>query len=107
MPHAFGQPFPDRSTVVHPDCVGIALKQYNYATMALPLHEIFDSFYREKIHRNHQIQRQPGNVQMFNNGSNVIATILCEKEVGRPTQACLILTTSSVLSTFDDIFIDL
>ena len=49
MPHAFGQPFPDRSSVVHPDCVGIALKQYNFATMALPLHEIFDSFYREKF----------------------------------------------------------
>ena len=35
MPHAFGQPFPDRSTVVHPDCVGIVLKQNNFATMVL------------------------------------------------------------------------
>ena len=45
MPHAFGQPSPDRSTVVHPDCVGILLKHNNFATMALPLHEIFTSFY--------------------------------------------------------------
>ena len=49
MPHAFGQLSPDRSTVVHPDCVGIVLKQNNFATMALPLHEIFASFYREFI----------------------------------------------------------
>ena len=31
------------------------------------------------IHRNHRIQRQPGNVQMFSNGSNVDASIICEK----------------------------
>ena len=37
------QPSPDRSTVVRPDCVGILLKQNNFATMALPLHEIFAS----------------------------------------------------------------
>ena len=30
---------------------------------------------------------------MLNNGSNVSATIICEKGVGRPTQACLILKT--------------
>ena len=48
-PHAFGQPSPDHSTVVHPDRVGILLKQYNFATMAVPLHEIFASFYREQF----------------------------------------------------------
>ena len=37
---------------------------------------------------------------MFNNGSNVSATIICEKGVGKPTQACLILTTS--VSNVDD-----
>ena len=37
---------------------------------------------------------------MFNNGSNVSATIICEKGVGKPTQACLILTTS--VSNADD-----
>ena len=29
---------------------------------------------------------------MFNNGTNVSATIICEKGVGKPTQASLILT---------------
>ena len=37
---------------------------------------------------------------MFNNGSNVSATIICEKGVGKPAQACLILTTS--VSNVDD-----
>ena len=37
---------------------------------------------------------------MFNNGSKVSATIVCEKGVGKPTQACLILTTS--VSNVDD-----
>ena len=37
---------------------------------------------------------------MFNNGSKVSATIICEKGVGKPTQACLILTTS--VSSVDD-----
>ena len=37
---------------------------------------------------------------MFNNGSNVSATIICEKGVGKPTQACLILTT--LVSNVDD-----
>ena len=37
---------------------------------------------------------------MFNNGSKVSATIICEKGVGKPTQACLILTTS--VSNVDD-----
>ena len=37
---------------------------------------------------------------MFNNGSNVSATIICEKGVGKPTQACLILKTS--VSSVDD-----
>ena len=32
--------------------------------------------------------------KMFNNGSNVSATIICEKGVGKPNQACLNLTTS-------------
>ena len=45
--------------------VGIFLKQNNVAAMALPLHEIFASFYREELIENHQIQRQPGNLQMF------------------------------------------
>ena len=76
-PHAFGQPSPYRSTVVHPDCVEIVLKQNNFATMALPLHEFFTSFYREEFTKNHHIQRQAGNVQMFNNGSNLSATITC------------------------------
>ena len=47
--HAFGQPSPDRSTVVHPDCVEIVLKQNSYAIMALPLHESYASFYREEF----------------------------------------------------------
>ena len=47
--HAFGQPSPDRSTVVHPNCVGIVLKQNNFATMVLPLHEVFASFYRKEF----------------------------------------------------------
>ena len=47
VPHAFGQPSPDRSTVVHPDWVGIVLKQNNFGNMAMALHEIFASFYRE------------------------------------------------------------
>ena len=37
---------------------------------------------------------------MLNNGSNISATIICEKEVGKPTQACLILTT--LVSIVDD-----
>ena len=37
---------------------------------------------------------------MFNNGSKVSATIICEKGLGKPTQACLILTTS--VSNVDD-----
>ena len=37
---------------------------------------------------------------MFNNGSNVSATIIYEKGVGKPTSACLILTTS--VSNVDD-----
>ena len=37
---------------------------------------------------------------MFYNGSNLSATIICEKAVGKPTQACLILTTS--VSNVDD-----
>ena len=49
MPHAFGQPSPDHSTVVHPDCVAIVLKQNNFGTMAMSLHWIFDSFYREEF----------------------------------------------------------
>ena len=44
-----GQSSSDRSTVVHPDCVGIVLKQNIFATMALPLHEIFASFYQEEL----------------------------------------------------------
>ena len=35
-----------------------------------------------------------------NNGSKVSATIICEKGVGKPTQACLILTT--LVSNVDD-----
>ena len=87
-PHAFGQPSPDRSTVVPPDCVEILLKQNKFATMALPLHK-FSLALPRTIHRNHRIQRQLGNVQMFNDGSNVGAIIICEEGVGRPTQACL------------------
>ena len=34
----------DRSTVIHPDCVGIVLKQNNFAPMAQPSHEIFTRF---------------------------------------------------------------
>ena len=37
---------------------------------------------------------------IFNNGSNVRPTIICEKGVGKPTQACLILKTS--VSNVDD-----
>ena len=37
---------------------------------------------------------------MFNNGSKVSATIICEKGVGKPTQACLILM--SLVSYVDD-----
>ena len=44
MPHTFGQPSPDRSTVVHPDCVGIVLKQNNFGTMVMPLHEFSLAF---------------------------------------------------------------
>ena len=43
-PHAFGQPSPDRSTVVHSDCVGIVLKQNNFATMALPFMKFLLAF---------------------------------------------------------------
>ena len=39
---------------------------------------------------------------MFNNGSKVSATIICEKGVGKPTQACLILTTSVSNDNVDD-----
>ena len=43
--HAFGQPLPDRISISgSPDCVGIVLKQNNFATIALPLHDIFTSF---------------------------------------------------------------
>ena len=35
-----GQASSDRNTVVHPDCVGIVLKQNNFASMAQPLHEV-------------------------------------------------------------------
>ena len=48
-PHTLGQPSLDRSTVVQPDCAGIVRKQNNFATMALPLNEIFPSFYREQF----------------------------------------------------------
>ena len=95
--HTSCKPSPDRSTVVHPDCVGIVLKQNNVATMALPLHEIFTSFYREEFI---EITKFKDSLAMFN-GSNVSATIIYEKGVGKPTQACLILTTSSV-SIVDD-----
>ena len=37
---------------------------------------------------------------MFNNDSNVSATIICEKGVGKPTQVCPILTSS--VSNVDD-----
>ena len=37
------------TNIVHPDCAGIFLKQNNFATMALLLHEIFVSFYREEF----------------------------------------------------------
>ena len=48
-PHAFSQPSPDCSTVVHPDCVGIVLKQNNFVTIGLVLYEIFASFYQEEF----------------------------------------------------------
>ena len=48
-PHVFGQPSPDHSIVVHPDCVRIVLKQINFGTMAMSLHEIFASFYRKEF----------------------------------------------------------
>ena len=38
---------------------------------------------------------------MFKNGINVSAPVICKKGIGRPTQACLILATSSV-SIVDD-----
>ena len=57
----------------------------------------FTEAYREQF-----IEITGGNVQMFNNGSNVGAAIICEKGVGRPTQTYLILTTYSV-SIVDDI----
>ena len=88
------QPSLDRSTVVHPDCAGIVRKQNNFATMALPLNEIFPSFYREQFLEITEYKDSHTMYKMFNNGSNVGTTVICEKGVGRPTQACLILTTS-------------
>ena len=40
---------------------------------------------------------------MFNNGSNVSATIICEKGVGKPPQACLISILTNSVSNVDDI----
>ena len=39
---------------------------------------------------------------MFNKGSNVSATIICEKGVGKPRQACLILTNLVSNANVDD-----
>ena len=69
MPHAFSQPSPDRSTVVHPDCVGIMFKLNNFTTMALPLHEIFASFYREEFIEITKYKDSQAVYKCLNNGS--------------------------------------
>ena len=40
---ASGQPSPDGSTVVHPGCVEIMLKQNNFVSTARSLHQSFTS----------------------------------------------------------------
>ena len=62
--HAFGQPSPGRSTAVHPDCVGIVLKQNHFGTMAMSLHEIFASFYLEEFI---EIAKYKDNQAMYTN----------------------------------------
>ena len=84
-PHAFCQASPDHSTVVLSDCVGIVLKQNNFDTVALPLLEIFASFYREELIEITKCKDSPAMYKMFKKGGNVSATIICEKGVGRPT----------------------
>ena len=69
----------------------------------MSLHGIFASFYREEfIEITKYKDSQAMYIQMFNNDSNVSATIIREKGVGKPTQACLILTTSEPVSNVDD-----
>ena len=56
--------------------VGIVLKQNNFGTMAMSLHGIFASFYREEfIEITKYKDSQAMYKIMFNNGSNVSATI--------------------------------
>ena len=69
--------------------------------MAMSLHGIFASFYREELI---EIAKYTDSQAMYKCLSmvapNVSATIICEKGVGKPTQACLILLTS--VSNVDD-----
>ena len=70
--------------------------------MAMSLHGIFASFYREEFI---EITKYKDSQAMYKCLTMVVtyisATIICEKGVGKPTQACLILTTS--VSNVDDI----
>ena len=65
------------------------------------LHGIFASFYREEFI---EITKKKDSRAMYECLKmivpNVSAIIICEKAVGKPTQACLILTTS--VSNVDD-----
>ena len=83
-PHACGQPSPDRSTVVHPDVLELCSNMTTLPLWRCPLHEIFASFYHEQS-LNTKTARQCTNV---NNGSNVGATIICEKGVGIVDDSC-------------------
>ena len=69
--------------------------------MAMSLHGIFASFYREELI---EITKYTDSQAMYKCLTmvvpNVNATIIYEKEVGKPTQACLILTT--LISNVDD-----
>ena len=76
------------------------LKQNNFGTMAMSLHGIFASFYREEFIEITKYKDSQAMYKMFNNGSNVSAIIICEKGVGKLTQACLILMT--LVSNVDD-----
>ena len=63
--------------------------------MAMSLHRIFASFYQEEFI---EITKYKDSQAMYTclttEVPNVSATIICDKGVGQPTQACLILTTS-------------
>ena len=92
--HAFGQPSPDRSTDGSPWLCGT-----NKTTLRLwrGPYMRFSLAFPRRIQRNHQIQRQTGNVQNVNSGSKVTATISL-----RETACCVInlrSTQAGILTT--------